>query len=176
MLQLVTSAEWIWRPMTMFPSPPITDGALVAPSQPPPHVTRLARQRRPHGGGKWLPQSLQQAEYVYFRRGYCSKPLAPVYSGPYKVLNRSPKYFILQVGGEDLSYSVDRLKPHMGTSPVSPAQPPRRGRPAATSSSALIPDGWGLGGAPVAAAMRHLPPEKIRHLLLINAPVFYRLK
>jgi hypothetical protein len=28
----------------------------------------------------------------------------------------------------------------------------------------------------VAAAMRHSPPGEIRHLLIINAPVFYRLK
>ncbi len=124
------------------PSPPITDKALAAPSLPPPHDTRLARQRRHfRGGGKRLPQSLQQAEYVYVRRGYCGKPLAPVYSGPYRVLRRSPKYFVLEVGDEHQSYSVDRLKPHMGTSPVTPAQPPRRGWPAATVSAALIPDG-----------------------------------
>jgi hypothetical protein len=124
------------------PSPPITDGALAAPSLLPLHDTRLAQRRRHlRSGGEQLPQSLQQAEYVYVRRGYCGKPRAPVYSGPYRVLRRSPKYFVLKVGGEDQSYSVDRLKPHTWTSPVTPAQPPRRGRPAAPRSASLIPDG-----------------------------------
>jgi hypothetical protein len=143
----ISSAELVYGCSMMLPgelqvpSPPISDGGLAAPSLPPPHDTRLAWQRRHLGGGKRLPQLLQQAEYCYIRRGYCGKPLAPVYSGPYKVLRRSLKYFVLEVGDEDQSHSVDRLKPHMGTSPVSPAQPPRRGRPTATRSAALIPDG-----------------------------------
>jgi hypothetical protein len=140
--ELVYGCSMVLPGELQVPSPPITDGALTAPSLPPPHDTQLAWQRRHfRSGSKRLPQSLQQAEYVYVRRGYCGKPLAPVYSGPYRVLSRSPKYFVLEVGGENQSYSVNRLKPHTGTSPVTPAQPPRRGRPAAQNSAALIPDG-----------------------------------
>jgi hypothetical protein len=87
------------------------------------------------------PEALRQAAFVYVRRGYCGKPLAPVYSGPYEVVERSPKYFTLRVGGAVQSFSVDRLKPHTGRLPVAPAFPPRRGRPAAVASgSALSPD------------------------------------
>ncbi len=71
---------------------------------------------------------------MYVRRGYCGKPLAPVYSGPYEVIRRTPKYFLLRVGDETESFTVDRLKPHTGQLPVTPAQPPRRGRPAASLS------------------------------------------
>ncbi len=87
------------------------------------------------------PEALRQAAFVYVRRGYCGKPLAPVYSGPYEVVERFPKYFTLRVGGAVQSFSVDRLKPHTGRLPVAPAFPPRRGRPAAVASgSALSPD------------------------------------
>ncbi len=124
------------------PSPPIIDAALTPPPLPPPHDTRLGRkQRHRRSGEKQPPVALQQAAYVYVRRGYCGKPLAPVYSGPYEVVERSPKYFTLRVGGAVQSFSVDRLKPHTGRLPVTPASPPKRGRPAAaTSATALSPD------------------------------------
>jgi hypothetical protein len=52
------------------------------------------------------------------------------------------------MGAQEEVISIDRLKPHLGPSPVSPAVPPRRGRPALppSPSSASM-----LGGAPVAA-------------------------
>jgi transposase InsO family protein len=124
------------------PSPPIIDAALTPPPLPPPHDMRLGRKQR-HGRSRERrpPVTLQQAAYVYVRRGYCGKPLAPVYSGPYEVVERSPKYFTLRVGGAVQSLSVERLKPHTGRLPVTPAPPPRRGRPAAaTSDTALSPD------------------------------------
>ncbi len=84
------------------------------------------------------PMTLQRAAFVYVRRGYCGKPLAPVYSGPYEVVERSPNYFTLRVGGAVQSFSVDRLKPHTGRLPVAPASPPRRGWPAAVTSGAAL--------------------------------------
>jgi hypothetical protein len=56
-------------------------------------------------------QQLQQAEYVYVRRGGVVPPLS------------------LEVGGRTEVVSVDRLKPHLGKAPISPALPPQRGRP-----------------------------------------------
>jgi hypothetical protein len=174
--ELVYGCSMVLPGELQVPSPPILDGLLAAPSQPPPHVTRLARWWRHHGGGKRLPQSLQQVEYVYIRRGYCGKPLAPVYSGPYKVLRRSLKYFILKSAvrtshtvwtGSSLTWEHRRCRRR---SP--PGEVARR--PRVLQPSSQTAEFW--GGAPVAAAMRHSPPEKIRHLLLINAPVFYRLK
>jgi transposase InsO family protein len=121
------------------PSPPIVDAALTPPLLPRPHDTRLGRKRRLRRNKERRPPvALRQAAYVYVRRGYCGKPLAPVYSGPYEVVERSPKYFTLRVGGEVHSFSVDRLKPHTGRLPVTPAPPPRRGRPAAAASSAAL--------------------------------------
>jgi transposase InsO family protein len=47
---------------------------------------------------------------------------------PYQVIKRTPKYFILKLGGRFDAVTVDRLKPHLG-GPVVPAAPPRCGRP-----------------------------------------------
>jgi hypothetical protein len=76
---------------------------------------------------------------VYVRKGGQLQPLAQPYSGPYKVLERGPKYFRLDIGGKSTAVTVDRLKPHTGTTETAPAAPPRRGypprqRPAATAA------------------------------------------
>ncbi len=74
-------------------------------------------------------QRLQQAEFVYVKRGGCGPPLSPAYSGPYRVIRPGCKYFLVEVGGRHESVSVDRLKPHTGSSPVPVSVPPRRGHP-----------------------------------------------
>ena len=75
--------------------------------------------------------ALFQASHVYVRRGGALPPLAPLYAGPYRVLARQAKFFRLEIGGRMEVVSVDRLKPHLGSSPVVPAAPPTRGRPRA---------------------------------------------
>ncbi len=99
-----------------------------------------------------LPASLFTADFVYIRRGGVAPPLAPVYMGPYKVLDRSEKVFQVLIGGRSEAVSVDRIKPHLGTSPVLPATPPLRGRPprpapavpvSASSSSSAASTGGG---------------------------------
>ncbi len=72
---------------------------------------------------------LQLAGMVYVRKGGVGPPLAPAYSGPYRVIRPGSKFFLIEVGGRQESVSVDRLKPHLGVQQVEPAVPPRRGRP-----------------------------------------------
>ncbi len=79
------------------------------------------------------PAHLAGARFVYVRRGGCVPPLAPLYMGPYEVLAKHAKTFTLKMGDKSEVVSVDRLKPHTGTSPVAPAAPPVWGRPAAAS-------------------------------------------
>ena len=76
-----------------------------------------------------ISKQLQEATYVYVRRGGTISPLAPVYSGPYRVLHAGPKVFLLEIGATQQTVSVDRLKPHTGQLPVTPAAPVKRGRP-----------------------------------------------
>ena len=76
-----------------------------------------------------IPKQLQEATYVYMRRGGTISPLAPVYSGRYRMLHVGPKVFQLEIGATQQTVSVDRLKPHTGQLPVTPAAPAKRGRP-----------------------------------------------
>ena len=66
---------------------------------------------------------------MYVRKGGTISPLAPVYSGPYRVLNAGPKVFRLEIGATQQTVSVDRLKLHTGQLPVTPAAPVKRGHP-----------------------------------------------
>ena len=76
-----------------------------------------------------LPGDLADARYVYVRHSGVSRPLTPAYSGPFLVIERSPKSFKIDLGDRCDIVSVDRLKPHLGAAPLLPAAAPRRGRP-----------------------------------------------
>ena len=92
-----------------------------------PIPTRHRHKEAPTGP----PSQLAEAEMVYVRKGGQLPPLAQPYNGPYKVMEKGPKFFRLDIGGKDTAVSVDRLKPHTGTAVAAPAAPPRRGRPPA---------------------------------------------
>ena len=55
--------------------------------------------------------TLKDATHVFIRHDAVRKPLQPPYDGPYKVLERSTKYFTVDVKGCRDTVSVDRLKP-----------------------------------------------------------------
>ncbi len=61
-------------------------------------------------------------------------PLAAAYDGPFLVLERSLRFFKLQVGDRVDTVSTLRLKPCTSPSDVPVAQPPRRGRPPAAAA------------------------------------------
>jgi len=85
-----------------------------------------------HGAQKErVPVSLSRAKFVFVRRGPRTGPLDTPYTGPYKVVRQSNKYFVLDVGGRHEAISVDRLKAAHTESDqeVTVAVPPRRGRP-----------------------------------------------
>jgi hypothetical protein len=66
---------------------------------------------------------------MYVRVGGQQKPLAAHYAGPYLVVSKGAKTFTIQVGQRQEIMSVDRLKPHTGLGPVSPAEAASSGRP-----------------------------------------------
>ncbi len=78
---------------------------------------------------------LLQARHVYVRRGGTLPPLAPLYVGPYEVLEKADKHFRLAVGGREETVRIDRLKPHLGVGPFSAALPARGGSVSASSGS-----------------------------------------
>ena len=76
-----------------------------------------------------VPKSLTSAKYVYVRQDGKSKPLQNPYDGPFKVLEKGPKVFKLQIGNRTDTVSIDRLKVAITEGEVQVAVPPRRGRP-----------------------------------------------
>jgi hypothetical protein len=123
----------------VYGAPLLLPGQLQCGPEPPPAtyaekarmlpVSLPTRPLPPSAPAPSVPAELQSAAYVYVRRSGVSPPLTPAYSGPYPVLSRSEKYFIVDMGSRTDAVSVDRLKPHRGAAPVSPAVAPPRGRP-----------------------------------------------
>ena len=104
--------------------------ALKTTIEPPPPTAPLSYAQvaaKPAAG-------LLSAAFVYIRRGGSGPPLAPLYTGPFRVLRREAKFFIVELGGRSEAVTVDRLKPHQGAAPVTAATPPARGRPALSSA------------------------------------------
>ena len=87
---------------------------------PPPHVASSPPTP--------LPPALLAAQFVSVREDASSHPLAPLYHGPYLVLEHRDKFFHLQMGDKTDVVSVDRLKPafsdvHLSGYSASPRTP-----------------------------------------------------
>ena len=59
----------------------------------------------------YIHPDLPQASFVFVRCDQVRRPLTPHYTGPYKVLERTEKYFVVDKAGKRDSISIDRLKP-----------------------------------------------------------------
>ena len=98
---------------------PTRHGRTEGPSEPPAH---------PAG-----------ADLVYVSRGGQLPPLAQPYDGPYRVLERDPKFFHLDIGGRQTAVSMDRLKPHTSTADATSAATLRRGWPPRAVATSSLP-------------------------------------
>jgi hypothetical protein len=85
------------------------------------------------------PAALLQASHVYVRRGGALPPQAPLYVGPYEVLEKVDKHFLLAVGGREETVSIDRLKPHLGVGPFSAVLTAARGSPPTSAPVVVQP-------------------------------------
>lgn len=59
----------------------------------------------------YVPRDLHSSSHVFLRRDHVRSSLEPPYAGPYRVIQRHPKYFTIDVQGRPNNVSVDRLKP-----------------------------------------------------------------
>ncbi|CAI9729232.1 folate transporter 1-like isoform X1 [Octopus vulgaris] len=57
-----------------------------------------------------VPKDINTWTHVFVRNDGIPSQLRPPYSGPYKVIKREPKYFVLDIGGKRNTVSIDRLK------------------------------------------------------------------
>lgn len=56
----------------------------------------------------FVPKDLYTCSHVFLRIDRVKKPLEPPYEGPFFVLQRNPKYFILLIKNKQVNISVDR--------------------------------------------------------------------
>ena len=68
----------------------------LQPSLSPSHIA--GRPVEPHQLPASIPTALVDSSFVYARCGGAKSPLSPAYSGPFAVISRFPKYFILDLG------------------------------------------------------------------------------
>nr|CAX83701.1 pol polyprotei [Schistosoma japonicum] len=59
----------------------------------------------------FLPKNLSNCSHVWIRCDKIKAPLSPPFEGPFKVISRKPKYFVIQKQGNIDSVCIDRLKP-----------------------------------------------------------------
>ena len=58
-----------------------------------------------------MPASLEASDFVYVRENAVRPPLVRPYSGQFKVLEKTAKYFVIEKKGKTDKITVDRLKP-----------------------------------------------------------------
>ena len=133
-----SSAELVYGTTFSFP------GELIVPntSPDPPHSSFLRQLRNVANSfrptptsanskhGTYMPTGLQQARFVFVCRDAHKPPLQPPYDGPFPVVSRHTKHFLLDIGGRQDKVSIDRLKPALldhGTE-TTVATRPKRGR------------------------------------------------
>jgi hypothetical protein len=125
----------------VFGAQPVLPGQFLGQAEPPasPFLDERqdvlsGRQPRPSAhhcqpGPPELPDDLLRARFVLVRRDAVQPPLQPLYDGPYLVLERSLRFFKLQLGDKSDVVSTSRLKACHAQPDVTAAVPPRRGRP-----------------------------------------------
>ena len=58
----------------------------------------------------YIPQDLASAKLVYMRHDAVRGPLQRPYNGPFRVIRRGPKFFVIDKNGQHDSVTIDRLK------------------------------------------------------------------
>jgi hypothetical protein len=79
-----------------------------------------------------LPEELLLARFVLVRR-------CPQSDGPYRVLERSTHFFLLEIGDRTDKFSMLHLKAARTPADTEPAKPPRRGHPVAQAPPVCAP-------------------------------------
>ncbi|CAH8652088.1 unnamed protein product [Heterobilharzia americana] len=66
---------------------------------------------RPQTTDVFVHPSLQKTSQVFVRHDAVRRPLEPPYDGPFKVIKRKEKFYIIERDGREDTVSIDRLKP-----------------------------------------------------------------
>ena len=72
-------------------------------------------------GSEMCIRDSKKADHVFIRHGARRTPLDRPYDGPFRVVKKEEKFFILKVGSKEQAVSIDRLKPAFGFADPAPA-------------------------------------------------------
>ncbi len=97
-----------------------------------PVPTRLPRQR-----ASYVDPALATCTHVFLRHDAVRSPLQPPYDGPYLVVRRQGKSYVICINGNERTVSLDRLKPAHSETPSDQA-------PAEVTNPTLAPAAHGI--------------------------------
>lgn len=69
-------------------------------------------------------EDLLKCSHVFIRTDAVKKPLQAPYDGPYRIISRTDKVYVIQLPGRQASISIDRLKPAYVITEDTSALPP----------------------------------------------------
>ena len=114
-----TPAQFVYGTTLRLPGQFFIPSPATMPLDPTLYADRLAsymHQLRPvpprlQSPPSHVPPNLSTCTHVFVRHDAIRKPLDPPYDGPYRILHRHPKHFLLDIHGKQISVTLDRLKP-----------------------------------------------------------------
>ncbi|CAH8473529.1 unnamed protein product [Schistosoma mattheei] len=113
-----TAAELVYGTTLTLPGQ-VVDPNTLTPTDPSRFASQLLQTMqqikaippREHNNRIQLDRNLETCKFVFVRVDAVKKPLKQPYEGPYKVIKRTPKYFIISRDGNKQTISIDRIKP-----------------------------------------------------------------
>ena len=123
-----SSAELVYGTTLRLPGDFVDRSAPAPPLDPGTYVERLRRAMRrlhhvsPRSPDRpvYVPRELCDASHVYIRRDGYKPPLVPPYDGPFAVARRTDKTVTVLRNGREDAIAIDRVKPALVESPVTP--------------------------------------------------------
>ena len=116
-----TAAEMVYGTTLRLPGEFFNTAGNHATANPADYVARLkanmqqlhappVRENNP-SGRVFQSQAFSSCTHVFVRHDATRKPLQPVYDGPFKIIERQDKYFVLDLNGRTDTVCIDGLKP-----------------------------------------------------------------
>ena len=165
-------ADLLYGSPLRLPGPLLDSGGLVSSSPDPSsfvaHLRGVMDSARPipviHHGvrSSSVDPALSAVSHVFLRIDAVKRPLVAPYEGPFQVLSRTPKTFVLLRRGKPVTVTVDRLKPAFflpESAPLSPSSPRPVSSPADPVVASLPPQPPPLAPAPVSSPSPALDPQ-----------------
>ncbi|CAH8542585.1 unnamed protein product [Schistosoma haematobium] len=113
-----TAAELVYGTALTLPGQ-LVDPNTLTPTDPSRFASQLLQTMqqiktippREHNNRIQLNRNLETCKFVFFRVDAVKKPLKQLYEGPYQVIKRTTKHFIINKCGKKETIAIDRIKP-----------------------------------------------------------------